>query len=62
MIVKQSMCTPSNTAAVERLFSIAGHTLSSRRTRLIDESFESFLFANVSFELYDVAIGKKLNI
>ena len=62
MIVKQIMCAPASTAAVERLFSIAGYILSSHRTRLTDESFESFLFANVNFELYDVAIGKKLKI
>ena len=42
--------------------SVAGYTLSSRSTRLTDESFESFLFANVNFESYDVAIGKKLKI
>ena len=42
--------------------SVAGYILSSSRTRLTGESFESFLFARVNFELYDVAIGNKLKI
>ena len=33
MIVKQIMCAPASTAAVERLFSIAGYILSSHRTK-----------------------------
>ena len=45
-----------------RLFSIAGHILDARRTLVSDENYESTLFANVKFNLYDVAVGKKLKI
>ena len=47
---------------VERLFSIAGHILSSRRTILTDKNYDSFLFANVNFDLYDTPAGNKLKI
>ena len=61
-VVKQILCVPARTAGVERLFSIAGHILGIRRTRLSDENYESFLFANVNFDLDDVAVGKKFKL
>ena len=59
LVAKQVFCAPGSTAAVERIFSIAGYILSQRRTRLTDSNFENPLFANVNFEIREHS-GKKL--
>ena len=41
----------STTAAVERIFSIAGFVISSRRTSLSDEMFEFLLFNHLNSDL-----------
>ena len=46
-------CAPATTAGVEHFFSVAGHILGIRRTRLSNENHESMLFAKVDFDLYD---------
>ena len=46
-------CEPATTAGVERLFSVAGHILGIRRTRLSNENYESMLFAKVNFDVYN---------
>ena len=48
VIAKQTFCAPGSTAAVERIFSIAGYILSQRRTRINDDNFQNQLFANVN--------------
>ena len=58
-------CAPASTAGVERFFSVAGHILGIRRTRLSNENYESMLFAKVNFDLYDtqhVAGNKRLKL
>ena len=61
LVAKQLFCAPGSTAAVERIFSIAGYILSQRRTRLTDSNFENPLFANVNFEIREHS-GKKLRL
>ena len=58
---KQVFCAPGSTAAVERIFSIAGYILSQRRNRLTDSNVENQLFANVNFDI-SVHSGKKLRL
>ena len=58
-------CAPATTAGVERFFSVVGHILGIRRTRLSNENYESMLFAKVNFDLYDtqhVAGNKRLKL
>ena len=50
-IARQTFCAPGSTAAVERIFSIAGYILSQRRTRLTDNNFQNQLLANVNYDL-----------
>jgi len=50
---------------VSNVFSVAGHILGIRRTRLSNENYESMLFAKVNFDLYDaqhVADNKRLKL
>ena len=61
LVAKQVFCAPDSTAAVERIFSIAGYILSQRRTRLTDSNFENQLFANVNFDIPE-HFGKKLRL
>ena len=61
VIAKQTFCAPGRTAAVERIFSIAGYILSQRRNRLTDSNFENQLFANVNFGI-PVHSGEKLRL
>ena len=58
---KQVFCAPGSTAAVERIFSIAGYILSQRQNRLTDSNFENQLFANVNFDI-PVHSDKKLRL
>lgn len=57
-ITRKVFCVPATTAGVERLFSIAGYILSSRRLRLTDRNFEDQIFAHCNFELLGSA-GRK---
>ena len=57
-IARQTFCAPGSTAAVERIFSIAGYILSQRRTRLTDNNFQNQLFANVNYDLPEVPCKK----
>ena len=52
---------PRRTAAVERIFSIAGYILSQRRTRITDDNIQNQLFANVNSDLPEVP-DKKLRL
>ena len=61
VIAKQTFCAPRRTAAVERIFSIAGYILSQRRTRITDDNFQNQLFANVNSDLPEVP-RKKLRL
>ena len=60
VIAKQTFCAPGSTAAVERIFSIAGYILSQHRT-ITDCNFENQLFANVNFDTPEHS-GKKLRL
>ena len=57
--LQNKLCAPGNTAAVGRIFSIAGYILSQRRTRITDDNFQNQLFAKVNSDLPEVP-GKKL--
>ena len=59
--LQNKLCAPGSTAAVERIFSIAGYILSQRRTRITDDNFQNQLFANVNSDLPEVP-GKKLRL
>ena len=59
--LQNKLCAPGRTAAVERIFSIAGYILSQRRTRITDDNFQNQLFANVKSDLPEV-LGKKLRL
>ena len=61
VIAKQTFCTRGSTAAVERIFSIAGYVLSQRCTRITDDNFQNQLFANVNSDRPEVP-GKKLRV
>ena len=47
----RAFCATPTTAAVERIFSIAGFVISSRRTPLSDEMFEFLLFNHLNSDL-----------
>ena len=61
VIAKQTFSAPGRTAAVERIFSIAGYILSQRRTRITDDNFQNQLLVNVNRDLPEVP-GKKLRL
>ena len=46
-IMKQTLVAPGSTTGIERIFSVAGYTLSEWRTRTSNENFENQLFASV---------------
>ena len=50
-LAKRVFCATPTTAAVERIFSIAGFVISSRRTSLSDEMFEFLLFNHLNSDL-----------
>ena len=54
-------CAPATIAGVERFFSVAGHILGIRRTRLSNVNDKSMLFAKVNFDLHDTqhVVGNK---
>ena len=49
--LEKSFCATTTTAAVERIFSIAGFAISSGRTSLSDEMFEFLLFNHLNSDL-----------
>ena len=57
-IVPQIMCAPGSTAAVERVFSVAGYILSPKRMSLSDENFENQLFSNLNRNVFQVRSNK----
>ena len=57
-IVPQIMCAPGSTAAVERVFSVAGYILSPKRMSLSDENFENQLFSNLNSNIFQVRSNK----
>ena len=57
-IVPQIMCAPGSTAAVERVFSVAGYILSPKRMSLSDENFENQLFSNLNCNVFQVRSNK----
>ena len=57
-IVPQILCAPGSTAAVERVFSVAGYILSPKRMSLTDENFENQLFANLNRHVLQVRSNK----
>ena len=52
------MCAPGSTAAVERVFSVAGYILSPKRMSLSDENFENQLFSNLNLSVFQVWSNK----
>ena len=50
-LAKSFFCATPTTAAVERIFRIAGFVISSRRTSLSDEMFEFLLFNRLNNDL-----------
>ena len=52
------MCAPRSTAAVERVFSVAGYILSPKRMSLSDENFENQLFSNLNRNVFQVRSNK----
>ena len=57
-IVPQTMCAARSTAAVERVFSVAGYILSPKRMSLSDENFENQLFSNLNRNVFQVPSDK----
>ena len=49
--MRRVFCATPATAAVERIFSVAGFVLSSRRTSLSDDMFEFLLFNHSNSDL-----------
>ena len=49
--MRRVFCATPTTAAVERIFSIAGFAISSRRTSQSDEMFEFLLFSHLNSNL-----------
>ena len=50
-MTRKIFCVPAATAGVERLFSISGFVLSSKRLRLTDRNFHDAVFAHCNFHL-----------
>ena len=50
-LAKRVFCATPSTAAIERVFSVAGFIVSSRRTLLSDEIFEFLLFNHLNGDL-----------
>ena len=48
VIAEQTFCASGRTAAVERIFSIAGYILSQRRTRITDDNFQNQLLPTLT--------------
>ena len=61
VIAQQIFVAPASTAAVERIFSIAGYILSPRRLRTSDFNFENLLFANLNRKVLPIATSKNLS-
>ena len=57
-IVPQTLCATGSTAAVERVFSVAGYILSPKRMSLTAENFENQLFANFNRYVLQVRSNK----
>ena len=57
-IVPQILYAPGSTAAVERVFSVAGHILSPKRMSLSDDNFENQLFCNLNRSVGQVRCNK----
>ena len=62
VIAQQIFVAAAATAAVERIFSIAGYILSPRRLRTSDFNFENLLFANLNRNVLRIASSKKLKL
>ena len=58
-ITRKLFCVPATTADVERLLSISGFILSSKRLRMTDETFKNPVFAHCNFDLLSVASRKR---
>ena len=57
-ITRKLFCVPATIAGVERLLSISGFILSSKRLRMTDETFKNQVFAHCNSDLLNVA-GRK---
>ena len=62
-LAKRVFCATPTTAAIERVFSIAGFIISNRRTLLSDELFESLLFNHLNGDLrsFSVRVSEMVN-
>lgn len=60
-ILANSIFGTCNYCWCRTFFSVAGHILGIRRTRLSNENYKSMLFAKVNFDLYDAqhVVGNK---
>ena len=58
-LAQSHFCAPATTAGVEKLFSIVGHILSSRRLSTNDKYFEMQLYCNVNKDLIPVVHAKR---
>ena len=58
-ITGKLFCAPATTAGVERLSSISGFVLSSKRLRMTDETFKNQVFAHCNSDLLNVASRKR---
>ena len=61
--MRRVFCATATTAAVERIFSIAGFASHSRRTSLSDEMFEFLLFNHLHIDLwtFDAIVDEIVN-
>ena len=58
-ITRKLFCVPATTVGFERLVSISGFILSSKRLRMTDEIFKNQVFAHCNSDLLSVASRKR---